>query len=220
MSLLLLCIATVLLVAVFSRDHELASARDTVVAAELNLDAAALSVFPGSIHLARCSRTAFSHHRLVRTAAAALRSDGFDDAGSYALLEFPGVHVVLAANTRESMYAVVVDHPRAGVWIDVVSRYLDGTRWMHTTLTGRGLEARPETTVTRLPGATIAELLARARGDRPRDGLRKVNRVEVAPHFEQGYADWIAWRKRQQPPSLVMDGDAEPSAHQTESRAA
>ena len=196
MTLFLLSILAILLVALLSRDHGLSTARDTVVSAELNFDEAALAVFPDRIHLAKCSRVAFDHPRVVRTAVDALRSEGFEDAGTYAIIELPGVHVVLAANIRESMYAVIHDHQRAGVWIDIVTRYLDGTRWTHSTLGGQGLDPRPSNLIVRLPGATTTELLARARGDRPKTGHRRVNRIDVGPHFEQGYADWIAWRKQ------------------------
>jgi hypothetical protein len=196
MTLFLLSILAILLVALLSRDHGLSTARDTVVSAELNFDEAALAVFPDRIHLAKCSRSAFDHPRVVRTAVDALRSEGFEDAGTYAIIELPGVHVVLAANIRESMYAVIHDHQRAGVWIDIITRYLDGTRWTHSTLGGQGLDPRPSNLIVRLPGATTTELLARARGDRPKTGQRRVNRIDVGPHFEQGYADWIAWRKQ------------------------
>lgn len=185
----------VVIVALLSRDHDLSVSQETVVSAELNLDDSMLSMFPEHIRLSRCSFGTLARPHDVRRAQEALRVEGFDDAGHYAIDELPGVCVAFMVNRRDHMFAVLYDHARAGVWAEIDSRYHDGSRWIHSTLASPNCPARPGTTLIAVPGVTVAELLARARGDRPQDGLRPIHRLDVAPVFEQGYADWIAWRR-------------------------
>ena len=220
MPFLALALLAVLLVAMLSRDHDLTASQDAVVTAELYFDEAILSVFPDRIHLSRCRPSALSRPADVRRAHEALWAEGFESVGVFAIDELPGVHVQLAANRRERMFAVIYDHARAGAWVEVVSRYADGSRWTHTTLQGGGIETRPGNTLVSLPGASIAQLLARARGDRPHKDLRPVNRLDVAPNFEQGYADWIAWhRRRTMRTELTLVPDSE-DAESRDDRAA
>ena len=216
MPFLALALFAVLLVALLSRDHDLTASQDAVVTAELNFDEAILSVFPDRIHLSRCRPSALAHPGEVRLAREALWAEGFESVGVYAIDELPGVHVQLGVNRRERMFAVIYDHARAGAWVEIVSRYADGRRWTHTTLQGGGVEPRPENTLVPLPGASIAQLLARARGDRPHTDLRPVNRLDVAPNFEQGYADWIAWhRRRTMRAEMALVSDAEDAENDT-----
>jgi len=191
-------LAAMLGVVLLSRDHDLSASQSTVLTAELHLDDGAVSVFPDRIHLSRCAPSAFGRPDEVKRGKAALRVEGFVDAESFAIDELPGVCVALAVHPREAMTAVIYDHVRAGVWVEVVSRYRNGKRWTHTTLGGKGLDTRPDNTLVALPGVSVAELLARARGDRPPGDLRPVGRLDAAPVFEQGFADWIAWRKLEQ----------------------
>jgi hypothetical protein len=196
-------LAAMLVVVLLSRDHDLSASQSTVLTAELHLDGGAVSVFPDRIHLSRCAPSAFGRPDEVKRGLAALRAEGFAGAESFAIDELPGVCVALAVNSRDAMTAVIYDHVRAGVWVEIVSRYRNGTRWTHTTLGGHGFATRPGNVLVALPGASVAELLGRARGDRPQGDLRPVGRLDAAPVFEQGYADWIAWRK------LELAGDAE-----------
>ncbi len=192
-----LALFAVVLVALLSRDHDLSASQETVVTAELNLDDVVLGMFPEHIRLSHCSFSTLARPHDVRRAQEALRVEGFSDAGHYAIDEIPGVCLSLMVNRRDHMFAVLYDHERAGVWAEIDSRYADGSRWIHSTLASPAHPSRPGTTLISLPGVTMAELLARARGDRPPNGLRPINKLDVAPLFEQGYSDWIAWRRSQ-----------------------
>ena len=197
MPFITVALLAITLVALLSRDHDLSASQETVVSAELSLDDTVLEVFPDRIRLSHCSFATLSRPHDVRRAQEAFRVEGFVDAGHYAIDEIPDVCVALMVNRRDHMFAVVYDHERAGVWAEIDSRYMDGSRWIHSTLKSPNSESRPGSTLISLPGVTVAELLARARGDRPTEGLRPIHKLDVAPVFEQGYADWIEWRRSQ-----------------------
>ena len=188
-------LTAILLVALLSRDHDLTASQEAVVTAELNLGPAALAQLPDRIHLARTEFNELAFLDRVRAAREGLVAEGFADAGAFRIDELPGVCVVLMANPGARMTAAVYDHERAGVWVEAVSRYDDGYRCTHTTLEGDGLGTRPGNTLVALPGVSLAELLARARADRPAEGQVAVGRHEAATEFEEDYAEWIAARK-------------------------
>ena len=186
----------VLLVAMLSRDHDISASEEAVVTAEFNLSPSAIAQLPAWIHLVRRPMDEFAFLDRVRAAREGLASEGFADAGAYAIDELPGTSVVLLTNMRARMTATIYDHERAGVWVEIVTRYEDGRRCTHTTLEGHGLGTRPGNTLVSLPGVSLAELLARARADRPAGNPSVVGRDEAQSEFEQDYADWVAARKR------------------------
>ena len=190
-------LTAVLLVALLSRDHDISASQETVVTAEVNLSDAALAQLPDRIHLLRAPINEFAFLGRVRMAHAGLVSEGFGDAGAYRIDELPGIGAVLMTNAGTRMSAAIYDHERAGVWVEVVTRYEDGRRWTHTTLKGSGLSTRPGNVLVALPGVSLAELLARARGDRPAEGQAEIARHEAQTEFEEDYAEWVAARKRQ-----------------------
>ena len=66
--------------------------------------------------------------------------------------------------------------------------------YTNSRLPGPGVQ-RPELTLVQMPGASPAELLAKARAERRRDGITAVT-VEGAPRvYEKLYADSIRFRK-------------------------
>lgn len=190
-------LTAVLLVAMLSRDHDISASQETIVTAELNLGPTAVAQFPDQVHLLLTPLNEFAFLDRVRMAHEGLTSEGFRDAGAYRIDEMPGVGVVLMVNARARMTATVYAHERAGVWVEIVTRYEDGSRWTHTTLEGNGLSTRPGNMLVSLPGVSLAELLGRARADRPAPNQSTLSRDEVKVEFEADYADWVAARKRQ-----------------------
>ena len=205
MLVLFVGLMAVLMVAILSRDHDITASQETIVTAELHLADTALASFPDRVHLTAFPAGEFTYHDRVRAAREGLASEGFADAGSYALDGLPGVRVLLMTHARDRMSATVYEHERAGVWAEVVSRYEDGRRWTHTTLAGDGLETRAGNTLITVPGVPLAELLARARADRPDGRRERVDRNAVAEWFTRDYAAWIAERK-----GRVVRGDFAP----------
>src|SRR5690242_4207019 len=110
MSFFLFAVVSVVLVAALSRDYEAEPLRQIVATAMLDLDAAALADLPTRLHVSPCSRGALTYADGVGDVTAALRDEGYQDLGSFAIDELPGVLVVLLLQPRDRAYAVVYDH--------------------------------------------------------------------------------------------------------------
>ncbi len=127
--------------------------------------------------------------------AAALEAAGFRDAGTFTIVEMPGVAVRLLAHPGESWLAATYEHPATGPWLDCTCYYQDGTAATFSTLTATGLDPRPGFVRVNAPGLDPAALLARARAERPSRALRPASVASAARDFERAYAEEIAWRK-------------------------
>jgi len=93
----------------------------------------ALSRQPDAIHLRPLDPAKLRHGGRIRALTAEYLQQGFEDAGVYTVPEMPGVNLQLLAHRADSMYAVIYDHPAAGVFYDIVSRFTDGSAWTYTT---------------------------------------------------------------------------------------
>ena len=156
---------------------------------------AALAKQPGTIHLVAIEPSAFRRADKVRALASEYLGNGFRDAGSYEVPELPGVKLQLLVNARESMYGTVYEHPVAGIWCDVVSRYLDGSAWMHSSARPTGIEPRPNSRQRNLPGAEPLTLIANQRSERPSIGMRPASAETAVSDFETAYAEYMTWLK-------------------------
>lgn len=120
---------------------------------------------------------------------------GFTDLGPYSVDTMPQVMIRFLVNPAVSIYACVYEHDKAGVWVDLVSRYEDGSRATFTTAPATGMDQRPEDTAVRVPGASADALYGRMLVERPQRPLVRLEGVEVIALFEASYAEEIGWRK-------------------------
>jgi hypothetical protein len=156
---------------------------------------AALERQPDTIHLKPVELAKLRHAERVESLANAYAAVGFADAGLFTIPEMPGVHVRLLANTRESLYAAIYDHPVAGVFYDVVSRAVDGSSWTFTTARPTGIKHRDDAHMTNLPGAEPGALVTACLRARPGTGLQACSTSTAVRDFETAYAEYIAWMK-------------------------
>jgi hypothetical protein len=92
-------------------------------------------------------------------------------------------------------YAVVYEHDAAGVWIDIVTRYADGTSITYSTARKGGeLDQRPGHSCTRDPEASPSVLYQRFLAERPQRPMAAVTAEDFVQRFEQAYADSMDWR--------------------------
>ncbi len=157
---------------------------------------AALARQPDTIHLKPTETASQKHGGRLKSVVAEYLQRGFEDAGLYAIPEMPGVYVQLLAHRGESMYAAIYDHPVAGVFYDVVSRYIDGSVWTFTTARATGLKQRPNTQMVNLPGSEPTALIEAARRQRPHAGLKSCSTSTAVSDFETAYAEYMAWMKQ------------------------
>ncbi len=148
------------------------------------------------IHLIRRDGHAWKNAPAVRAFAQPLLSQGFSDVGTYALDTLPDVMVQLFTKVADSLYAVIYEHPKAGVWMNYVALFQDGGSITFTTQADRGLEQRPGHTIVYAPGSTADALYRRALSERPQKFLKPTPPESIVPSFERAYAEGMAWRRQ------------------------
>ncbi len=82
---------------------------------------------PARIHAQRRENLTWNNEEIVNKLLQPLWKLGFEDAGFYEIAEMPGVKVRALARPSETLWAVVYEHPQAGVWMDYVTRYIEKT---------------------------------------------------------------------------------------------
>lgn len=156
---------------------------------------AALDKQPDTISLVRTDASKLRNASSVQAMAAEFQGSGFESAGIYSITEMPGVCVQLLASRADSMAAAIYDHPRAGVFFDIVSRYTDGDVYTHSTAQATGLKRPPHVHSVNAPGVAPIALLERARRERPKQDLKECTASNVVAEFTAAYAEYVAWMK-------------------------
>ena len=169
--------------------------RTVVVKTAESIGRQAVDQQPDHVHLTRRGPQVWSDAERAGALSNPLLATGFEDAGTYAIDELPNVYVRLLVNPHHSITAAIYEHPRAGQWLELTSRYVDGTWASFSTLKATGLKPRPGHLSVNAPGLEPAALLERALSERPQKALQIVNTGEAVSRFEDGYAQSIAWRK-------------------------
>jgi hypothetical protein len=121
-----------------------------------------------------------------------LRQARFDEVGSFAM--YPG-DVSLAAFFRssDSIYAVVYQHPKAGVWLDFITRYQDGSRITYCTRRDTLLDRAEHNVIRYFDGMPAQELLSRFLAERPNKPIAAMSADDFVGHFEGAYAETMDW---------------------------
>ena len=157
---------------------------------------AALAKQSDTIRLMPTEASKMRKAELVQSVAALYQRAGFQSAGVFYIPEMPGVYVQLLANSAESMGGAIYDHPVAGVFYDVFSRYVGGSSITHTTAKATGLNRPENAKAVNLPGVNATTLIERARKERPQSGLKPCTTTTVGPDFVAAYAEFMAWIKQ------------------------
>lgn len=157
---------------------------------------------PSSIHLEPEPSPEWRDAGAVRRHRAPLESAGFQDAGVFSVAEMPGILLHAFAHPAEGAYAVVYEHPQVGVWLDLVTRYADGTSVTFGNATrGGGLDSQLGHDKVREPGGDPAALLRRFLAERAPKPRVAVSAAEFVSCFEQAYADEMQWRNERGGPT-------------------
>jgi len=156
----------------------------------------AVEAQPDRIALSRISSPAWQDAS-VEQIISSLRASGFTEAGAYSVDKMPGVKVAILAKPKDCVAAHVYEHAKAGIWIELVTRYQDGTSTTLTTLPSTGQNQPAWLTTIRAGQAPAGELVRQFIEDRRwRSGVMKPVSAEQAPReFEEGYAKYASWRK-------------------------
>jgi hypothetical protein len=160
------------------------------------IGASALAKQPDRITLQRASATAWKNGDAPRQVASTLKERGFEDVGVYSVPELPGILVQLLAHSGEGVYAAVYEHPQAGSWLDLVSKFQDGTSLTYSTSPPTALKPRPGHPSVNMRGAKPDAVLDKMLAMRPRKPNAGASVGMAVSVFETAYAEGIAYRKQ------------------------
>ncbi len=125
-----------------------------------------------------------------------LLNAGFTDAGTYSIAQMPGVLVQFLIKSGDNVVAQVHEHPRAGSWVEFITRFHDGTCCVLSTMRDTGLKRPGWITTIRAPGQQPTDELYRRLVMERKNAFTKAITAETAPReYEAGYARYMAWRK-------------------------
>lgn len=156
----------------------------------------ALARVPTAVHLSRRGDEAWKDADRARRLWEPLLAYGFSDAGTFGAQEMPGLAMRLLASTTDSIMAIVYEHPQAGQWLELVTRYTDGRRCSASNLRDPGVAAPPNVITLRAVGAPALQLLELMRHKRPDGTMVPIAPADVTRLFEEGYAESMAWRQQ------------------------
>ena len=166
----------------------------THLASKLGLMKETIDKMPLTIRLVRAKAMDAGARQL----AAELSAVGFVDAGAWDIPPMPKIKLALMVNPVENFLAAIETASAFGAQANVHTLYSDGSV---TTYTNSELPApkaqRPGATSVRLPGASVATLVLKARKERRRDGITPVSAEDAPRIYERLYAESIRFRKMQ-----------------------
>ncbi len=156
---------------------------------------AAGNLTPPRIHLDEVDAIDWEDEEGIEELLEPLPGLGFEDAGLYEFREMSGIRLQAWVNPEQAAFAVVYEHPVAGVWMDFVSRYDDGTRITFTnTAHGGSLDHQPGHSIERRAGLDPRSLYREFLEARPPRPAMPVRADEFVAVFEKAYADEMDWR--------------------------
>ena len=136
---------------------------------------------------------AWSNRSAVETYVRPLQALGFTDVGCFTV-DVLRVATQFLLKKPDEVYAVVYEHPKAGVWLNLVILYENGASMTLTTTADRGLEKRPGHPTLHAPGAS-AEKLYTITKELLNEPQRKVlTSTSIVTKFERAWAEGVQWR--------------------------
>src|SRR3569623_156003 len=121
-----------------------------------------------------------------------LRLAGFDEIGCFAM-EPSEVLLQAFCLKAESVLAIVYEHPQAGVWLDLVTRYRDGSKITYATLRDTLLDRQENNVIRFHAGIPADELLTQFMAERPQKPMAPVAVDDFPGYFERAYAESMDW---------------------------
>ncbi len=164
------------------------------------LEDLALSYVPVRIHLQPSSAVEWKDAQDVQQAVREVTQAGFESLGTFTIEEMGFVRLQGFLSRDNTAYAVVWEHDKAGVWVDLVCKYEDGALLTFANLKPTGLDGREGHTKSYRPGSPreLAEAFFR---ERRQVGLISLSQASFVTDLEQSYADEIDWRNARGGPS-------------------
>ena len=150
---------------------------------------------PNEIHLEPATMILWKDEEKWRDAYNAIEHRGFRHAGNYRVVEI-GVDVQFLIHDRECALACIYNHPVAGVFMDLVTRYQDGGCVTFANRAASGLDQHPQLQNRFLGDIPPAELIERALTERPQQPMQEIRDQDLAPDFCRVWKEYKEWRNK------------------------
>jgi hypothetical protein len=125
-----------------------------------------------------------------------LKFRGFEDVGSYQVASMPGVLLKILFHQATNVAAHVYEHPRAGSWTEIATRYTDGRSVTISDLPDKGVSAPPWVKTSRVPPGTATDLMFQQHTtERDKNGIKTLAPADTVREFEDVYARYMQWKK-------------------------
>jgi hypothetical protein len=154
-----------------------------------------MTVTPAHIHLTPVGTASWDNEDAVKRLIEPLAGLGFERVGAFQVDEVGGLQLEAWVLPARSVSAVVYDHPKAGLWLDLFTHFEDGTRFTcANTSRGEGVDHAPGHDSRRYAGLGTKELFERFMAERPDRPAKPVSLETFVETFERVYAEEMAWR--------------------------
>lgn len=150
---------------------------------------------PNEIHLVPASMIMWKDEDKWREAYNALESRGFRHAGNYRVQEI-GVDVQFLVNDQQCALACIYNHPAAGVFMDIVTRYEDGASVTFANRSASGLDQHPQLHNRFVGEVSPSELIERAFAERPKNPMLAIRDENIVPDFCRVWKEYKEWRNK------------------------
>ena len=156
----------------------------------------ALTKLPEYVSLSRVESPDWTNPELVRQQAEPLLACAFQDAGVFSVDKMPGVLIRMMCQPQSGVAAHIYDHPRSGSWIEMVTRYDDGSTHAVSTLPPNGMK-HPEwfRKIQADKSIPTDKIYERFLPRRQQHGIRLVMASDVVREFEEDYHKLALWRQ-------------------------
>ena len=151
---------------------------------------------PDSVHLSRVQSPAWNDEMSVRQLAEPLLLSGFQDLGAYSVNRSQGMLIRILFQPQSYVAAHIFDHPTAGNWIEMATRYEDGSTDVVTTLAPTGAK-NPDwfRRVQAEQGTPTRQIYERYLATRRQQGIEMLSAADAVGEFEDVYQKLALWRQ-------------------------
>jgi hypothetical protein len=155
----------------------------------------AIDAQPDFVNLARDEFPTWNNAAGIDQLKNPLLAAGFEYVGTFKVDKMPGVKLAILVKPNDYITAHIYEHPKAGIWIELVTRYQDGSTHSLTTLPATGIQPPPFVQTIRAAKAPAGDLVRQLISGRHAGDMKRVAASDAVNEFEQNYAKYILWQK-------------------------
>ena len=159
-------------------------------------------VNPSRIHLTPLVEASWDAPETMQALIDGLNGLGFEKAGDFEVDELHGLRMEGWVNPTASATCVFFEDPEGETWIDLFTKYPDGSRFTITSNPeSEGMAQPPGHLVKCVPSLSTRELYAQFLLERPDKPSSPVSAASFVEAYERDYAEEMDWRNSQGGPT-------------------